>query len=187
MKTEKPSVAITELLNRIGGEDDREKLFRAIYDDLHATARKLLQREKPYHTLCPTDLIGESYSKLFNNRNWNVEDRNHFYSIAAYAMRQILIDHARSKKRLKRNGIQITLSGAEGGKSDQLNALDILEIENALAHLEHIDPRQARLVELKFYAGLSTEEIASLMNISESTVKREWSTAKLFLKAHLKS
>jgi RNA polymerase sigma factor (TIGR02999 family) len=115
----------------------------------------------------------------------NVNDRNHFFSIAANAMRQILIDHARSKKRLKRNGIQITLSWVDKRRQSQQNALDIIEVENALVRLEALDPRQAKIVELKFYAGLTSEEIASLMEISESTVKREWSTAKLFLKSQI--
>ena len=186
MKSLKPSDSITGLLNRIDGQDDQEHLMRTIYDHLHRTAQNLLRHERPNHTLCPTDLIGESYAKLFLNQKLNVIDRNHFFSIAANAMRQILIDHARSKKRLKRNGIQITLSWVDKGRHEQENALDILEIENALVQLENMDPRQAKIVELKFYAGLTSEEIASVLEISESTVKREWSTAKLFLKSQIK-
>ena len=185
MKSGKSSDPITGMLNRMEGSVDREQLIRAIYDNLHYTAQKLLRHERPNHTLCPTDLIGESYAKLFLNQKMHVMDRNHFFSIAANAMRQILIDHARSKKRLKRNGIQITLSWVDKGKQDSQNAVDIIEIENALINLESLDPRQAKIVELKFYAGLNTEEIAGIMEISESTVKREWSTAKLFLKSHI--
>ncbi len=132
MKSLKPSDSITGLLNRIDGQDDQEHLMRTIYDHLHRTAQNLLRHERPNHTLCPTDLIGESYAKLFLNQKLSVVDRNHFFSIAANAMRQILIDHARSKKRLKRNGIQITLSWVDKGRHEQENALDILEIENAL-------------------------------------------------------
>lgn len=186
MKTTKPSDSITGLLNRMDDSEDKEQLLRTIYDHLHYTAQNLLRHEKPYHTLCPTDLIGESYAKLFLNQNLHVMDRNHFFSIASNAMRQILIDHARSKNRLKRKGIQITLSWVDKGKQESHHAVDILEIENALIHLENLDVRQAKIVELKFYAGLTTEEIATILEISESTVKREWSTAKLFLKSQIK-
>ncbi len=186
MKNLKLSDSITGMLNRMGGPQENEQLVRAIYDNLYQTAQNLLRHERPNHTLCPTDLIGESYAKLFLNQKLNVADRNHFFSIAANAMRQILIDHARAKKRLKRNGIQITLSWVDKGKQNQQDALDILEIENAMALLENMDPRQAKIVELKFYAGLTNEEVASILEISESTVKREWSTAKLFLKSKLK-
>lgn len=186
MKPEKSSDSITGMLNRLDGHGDQDQLLRTIYDHLHTTAQNLLRHERPNHTLCPTDLIGESYAKLFLHQKLTVLDRNHFFSIAANAMRQILIDHARSKKRLKRNGIQITLSWVDKGKHDQQNAIDILEIENALVQLEKLDPRQAKIVELKFYAGLTTEEIATILEISESTVKREWSTAKLFLKSQIK-
>jgi RNA polymerase sigma-70 factor, ECF subfamily len=186
LKNLKLSDSITGMLNRMGGPEDNEQLMRVIYDNLYQTAQNLLRHERPNHTLCPTDLIGESYAKLFLNQKLNVADRNHFFSIAANAMRQILIDHARSKKRLKRNGIQITLSWVDKSKQSHLDALDILEIENALVSLENMDPRQAKIVELKFYAGMTTEEIASVLDISESTVKREWSTAKLFLKSQIK-
>lgn len=186
MKTEKSVDSVTRMLNSTDSKEDQEQLLRAIYDHLHHTAENLLRNERSNHTLCPTDLIGESYAKLFLNQKLNVVNRNHFFSIAANAMRQILIDHARSKKRLKRNGIQITLSWVDKGKQSQQNALDILEVENALVRLEALDPRQAKIVELKFYAGLTSEEIAAIMEISESTVKREWSTAKLFLKSQIK-
>ncbi|MBK9931711.1 MAG: sigma-70 family RNA polymerase sigma factor [Saprospiraceae bacterium] len=185
MKSLKPADSITGLLNRMDGPDDQEHLMRTIYDHLHQTAERLLRNERPNHTLCPTDLIGESYAKLFLNQKLNVIDRNHFFSIAANAMRQILIDYARSKKRLKRNGIQITLSWVDKGKQDHQINTDLFEIENALVHLEDLDPRQAKIVELKFYAGLTVEEIASILEISESTVKREWATAKLFLKSQI--
>ncbi|MDZ4709672.1 MAG: ECF-type sigma factor [Saprospiraceae bacterium] len=185
MKPLKNSDSITGMLNRMGGPEDKDQLVRAIYDNLYQTAQNLLRHEKPNHTLCPTDLIGESYAKLFQNQKLNVVDRNHFFSIAANAMRQILIDHARAKKRLKRSGIQITLSWVDNRKQDHQDALDILEIENALVNLEKMDPRQAKIVELKFYAGMTTEEIATILEISESTVKREWSTAKLFLKSQI--
>lgn len=186
MKTVKPADAITSMLNRMDEKVDHEQLLRAIYDHLHQVAQNLLRHEKPNHTLCPADLIGESYAKLFHNKKLNVVDRKHFFSIAANAMRQILIDHARSKNRLKRSGIQLTLSWVDKGKQVKQNTIDILEIENALGNLESLDPRQSKIVELKFYAGLTSEEIASILEISESTVKREWSTAKLFLKSQIK-
>ena len=147
MKASKSTDPITVMLNKMDGIENQEQLMRTIYDHLHTTAQNLLRHERPNHTLCPTDLIGESYSKLFLNQKMNVNDRNHFFSIAANAMRQILIDHARSKKRLKRNGIQITLSWVDKGRHDQQNALDILEEENALVRLEELDPRQAKIVE----------------------------------------
>ncbi len=185
MKDEKHLDSITGMLNRLGVTEDKDQLVRAIYENLYQMAQNLLRHEKPNHTLCPTDLIGESYAKLFQNPKLNIVDRNHFFSIAANAMRQILIDHARAKKRLKRNGVQITLSWVDKGRKEQQDVMDILDIENALVKLENLDSRQAQIVELKFYGGLTIEEIASAMEISESSVKREWSTAKLFLKSQI--
>ncbi len=185
-KAEKINEAVTALINRADGFTDQEQLLRIIYNNLQNIAQNLLQHERPNHTLNPSDLINESYVKLFLNQNFQVNNRFHFFSISANAMRQILTDHARAKNRLKRSGMQLTLSWADKAKQDEPLAIDILEIENALVQLEAIDARQAKIVMLKFYAGLTTEDIASFLEISESTVKREWAIAKLFLKSELK-
>lgn len=177
---------VTQLLQELEGDKDkRQLLLSMIYDDLHRVAENLLTKERQNHTLCATDLIGESYLKLFNDPRFSVLNRGHFFAIAARAMRQILVDHARSKKRLKRDGIKITLSSLNNIAKSENDVLDILEIENALCELQELDSRQAYIVELKFYAGMTIEEIAAIVEISEATVKREWTTAKIFLKSKI--
>lgn len=177
---------VTQLLQELEGDKDkRQLLLSMIYDDLHRVAENLLTKERQNHTLCATDLIGESYLKLFNDPRFSVLNRGHFFAIAARAMRQILVDHARSKKRLKRDGIKITLSSLNNIAKSENDVLDILEIENALCELQELDSRQAYIVELKFYGGMTIEEIAAIVEISEATVKREWTTAKIFLKSKI--
>jgi RNA polymerase sigma factor (TIGR02999 family) len=157
----------------------------AIFNDLHRIAKKSLRNERAAHTLCPTSLISECYMKLFNGPIPPVVNRAHFYAIAARAMRQILIDHARTKKRNKREGVVLTTGILEYYGSEEKNVLDIMQIEQVLAQLEALDERQAAIVELKFYGGLNIQEIGEVLGISEATVKREWSTARLFIKSRI--
>lgn len=160
---------------------------QAVYTELKQLAASHIRRERADHTLSATALVHEAYMKLAkSNPQW--ETRAHFFGIAANAMRQILIDHANAHRAEKRGGdwIKLTLTSAIpeiGGKED--DGVEILDLNAALLELEAIDARQARVVELRYFGGLSIEETADAMNLSIATIKREWLTAKLFLKRAL--
>ena len=175
---------ITKILTdlKAGGDEAFEVLFPMVYDELRKIAGSYFRGERDGHTLQPTALVHEAFLKLSKQSSIDFESRTHFFGVAARLMREILIDHARrhnSQKRGGANRTRITLDPSSGfGESQQL---DVLAIDEALTSLEQLDERQARIVEMKFFAGLNVEEIASLMNISPATVKREWSSAKLYL------
>lgn len=175
---------ITKILTdlKAGGDEAFEVLFPMVYDELRKIAGSYFRGERDGHTLQPTALVHEAFLKLSKQSSIDFESRTHFFGVAARLMREILIDHARrhnSQKRGGANRTRITLDPSSGfGESRQL---DVLAIDEALTSLEQLDERQARIVEMKFFAGLNVEEIASLMNISPATVKREWSSAKLYL------
>ncbi|MEO8384452.1 MAG: ECF-type sigma factor [Betaproteobacteria bacterium] len=159
----------------------------AVYEELKRLAASHIRRERVDHTLSATALLHEAYMKLAkSNPQW--ETRSHFFGIAANAMRQILIDHANARRAEKRGGewIKLTLTSAIaeiGGGEEE--GIDVLSLNAALKDLESIDARQARVVELRYFGGLSIEETADAMNLSIATIKREWQTAKLFLKRAL--
>ncbi len=159
----------------------------AVYDELRRLAGSQIRHERGDHTLTATGLVHEAYLRLARaNPQW--ESRAHFFGIAANAMRQILIDYAHAHKTQKRGGEweKLTLTSAlpeiDGKASD---AVDVLELHSALQRLEVLDRRQARVVALRYFGGLSIEETAETMELSIATVKREWATAKIFLKRAL--
>ncbi|MEQ1922293.1 MAG: sigma-70 family RNA polymerase sigma factor [Pyrinomonadaceae bacterium] len=180
--TEKP---ITQLLNEVrsGGEDAMNELLPLVYDELRRLAGSYLRRERGNHTLQPTALVHEAYIRLMTAQaamEW--QDRAHFFGISARLMRQVLIDHARTKGRLKRGGEHMAQIDLDAAVSfDARNQLDAIAIDEALTQLESLDERQARIVEMKFFAGMQIEEIAEVLQVSPATVKREWTSAKLFL------
>ena len=167
--------------------------LHAQFDDVYAEIRRLaatqLRREYQQNTLSATGLVHEAYLKLAKSApTWN--GRGHFFGIAAHAMRQILVDHARSRNADKRGGdwqrltLTTSLAGVEARPED---ALDVIALNDALTELAALDARQAEIVELRYFAGLSIEETAQAMNLSPATIKREWSVAMLFLKRALHS
>ncbi len=175
---------ITKILSslRSGGDVAFEDLFPLVYDELRKIAGGYFSRERSDHTLQPTALVHEAFLRLSKQSAIDFESRTHFFGVAARLMREILIDHARRHNSEKRGGesrTRITLDGAVyfGDKKQ----LDVLAIDEALTILESLDERQARIVEMKFFAGLNVDEIAEVLQISPATVKREWSSAKLFL------
>jgi len=179
-----PEAPITELLNSLKGDGENPlgDLLPLVYDELRRLARVNLSRERPGHTLQPTALVHEAYLKLVRQRGVEWQDRAHFFGIASRLMRQILIDHARSRNSKKRGGefgtkILLDETVSYGGGRE----LDIIAVDEALLALEALDERQARVVEMKFFGGLSIDEIADVMSVSPATVKREWQTARLFL------
>ena len=175
---------ITQMLQELKSRDGKpvDELLPLVYDELRQLAKNYLGRERANHTLQPTALVHEAYLRLAGHADIDWKDRAHFFGISARLMRQILIDHARGKHRQKRGGeilTQIELDESLSSVSDQ--PIDVLSLDKAMAKLEELDERQARIVELKFFGGMTVEEIAEVLDISTATVKREWSTAKLFL------
>ncbi|MEP6920179.1 MAG: sigma-70 family RNA polymerase sigma factor [bacterium] len=180
--TETPA-NVTELL--VGwGKGDKEaldKLVPVVYDELRRQAARYLRHERVGHTLQTTALIHEAYLRLVDQKNVHWQNRAHFFGIAAQLMRRILVDHARAKKRVKRGGsdIRVSLTGVVLKAQDQ--GLDIVALDEALDRLAAIDEQQSKIVELRFFSGLTVEETAEVLSISPATVKRDWSMAKAWL------
>ena len=178
------SGSITHILSdlRSGGDAAFEVLFPMVYDELRNIAGGYLGRERSNHTLQPTALVHEAFLRLSKQSSVNFENRTHFFGVSARLMREILIDHARRHNSQKRGGNLNTQLVLEPGSSfGDVKQLDVIAVDDALTKLESLDERQARIVEMKFFAGLNVEEIAEVLQISPATVKREWSSAKLFL------
>lgn len=163
------------------------ELLPLVYGELRRLANSYLSRERAGHTLQPTALVHEAYLRLIGQSEIDWQNRAHFFGVSARLMREILIDYARGKNRQKRGGeykTQIVLDDAIGF-TDQ-NELDVIAVDQALSKLEELDAQQARIVEMKFFGGLTVEEIGEVLSLSPATVKREWSTAKLLLHRMLK-
>lgn len=165
-----------------------EQLLPLVYAELHRRAAAAMRREDEGHTLQATALVHEAYLRLCDQRRMSWQSRAHFFGIAAQLMRRILIDHAREHLAGKRGGggRQVTLSGVEADAGDD-GAADVLALHDALERLAVLDARQARLVELRYFSGLTIEETAGALDLSPATVKREWATARAWLKRELAS
>jgi RNA polymerase sigma factor (TIGR02999 family) len=181
-----PGSSVTELLAlwSCGDLSARDALVPLVYDELRRIARRCLAARGSNHTLQPTALVHEAYLRLANRDSLTVRDRAHFYSMAAQMMRQILIDHARKEQAAKRGGLAITLALDEAPEATdpakKIN-LDLIALDDALKELASFDPRQCKIVELRFFGGLSIEETAEVVDISPATAKREWATARVWL------
>ena len=184
---QKPSENITELLASYGrgNKESLDQLMPIVYDELRRRAARYLRGEQAGHTLQTTALIHEAYVRLVDQRNMQWQNRAHFFGIAAQMMRRILVDHARSKKRVKRGGSEIRVSLDDVIVAAKGQDLDIVALDEALDRLAQLDEQQSRVVELRFFSGLSVEETAEVMGISKSTVKRDWSMAKAWLHREL--
>lgn len=166
-----------------GDEAARDALIPVVYDQLRRIARQHLRRERPGHTLQTTALINEAYLKLVEQSvSW--QSRNHFFGIAARLMREVLVDHARARQRLKRGGNpqQISLTAAE---DEQEESADLLALNDALETLAEVDPQRSQIVELRFFGGLTIAETAQAMRISTPTVERGWRAARAWLQTEL--
>jgi RNA polymerase sigma factor (TIGR02999 family) len=161
-------------------------LFPLVYDELKRIARAKLRSEPKGHSLQATALVHEVYLRLATRAN-DVKGRVHFFALAARVMRQVLIDHARAKKAVRRGGLSHKVSLTDAVALSEDHPEQALLLDAALTRLEGFDPKQAEIVELRFYSGLTEEEIALLLGISTRTVKREWRSAKLWLEAELTS
>ena len=183
-----PNEGITQLLIDWGKGDQAalEKLMPLVYSELRRLAGNYLRRERGEHTLQPTALVNEAYLKLVDQRNPKWQNRAHFFGIAAQLMRRILVDHARQHQAAKRGGAEqqrISLTGAEVLVKQP--EVDLLALNEALEELAKMDPQQSRIVELKFFGGLSIEEIAEVMGIGHATVERDWKMARAWLRRQL--
>jgi RNA polymerase sigma factor (TIGR02999 family) len=178
------SNAVTELLLAWGSDSDQRALDRMlpfVYDELRGLAALYLSRERPGHTLQPTALVHEAYLRLINQRQANWRNRAQFLGLAAGMMRRILVNHARDRAAQKRGGdgerVSLSLVEAPSGRPD----VELIALEEALNRLAERDARKARVVELRFFGGLTTEEIAEVLQVSVATVEREWSFARAWL------
>ena len=166
-------------------KESLDKLMPVVYDELRRQPARYLRREQPGHTLQTTALIHEAYVRLVDQHNVQWQNRAHFFGIAAQMMRRILVDHARRKKRAKRGGSDIKISLDDATVAVQGQDLDVVAVDEALTRLAKIDEQQSRVVELRFFSGLTVEETAEVMGISPATVKRDWSMAKAWLHREL--
>ena len=181
---DKGSEDVTALLERwsSGTADDRERLFEAVQHELRRIAAAYMRRERTDHTLQATALVNEAYLRLVDATRVRWDDRAHFYGIAARVMRQILVDHARRRQAGKRQGQarsdrSVSKLAAPAGGPD----LDVLALHEALTELAALDQRQADIVELRYFAGLTEEEVAKVKAVSPATIRREIATARFWL------
>jgi RNA polymerase sigma-70 factor (ECF subfamily) len=176
---------ITLLLDEIrdGSNSAPARLLEVVYDDLRRLAGAYMQNERLDHTLQATALVHEAYVRLVDWKSVSWQSRAQFFSVAAEVMRRVLIDHARAKGAQKRSGQKILLDDAISLPQHQ--EIDLIALEEALLSLEKLDPRQAKIVEMRFFGGLSIEETAYVLRVSEATVRREWTFAKAWFHREL--
>ncbi len=164
-----------------GNQEALDRLIPLVEQELHRLAARQMRREKPGHTLQTTALVHEAYFKLIDQKNVRWQNRAHFFAIAAQLMRRILLDHAKSQARAKRGGgVQKVTLDVEMLPLKERRA-DLIELDEALQQLADYDARKSRIVEMKFFGGLSNEEIAEVEQVSTSTVEKEWRKARLWL------
>ncbi len=157
-----------------------DALLPLVYDELRAMASRSMQGERDGHTLQPTALVHEAFLRLVDQRSATFEGRRHFFAVAATLMRRVLVDHARRTRADKRGyGLVVPLQGHMDAATEETH--EVLQVDEALQQLAALDTRQAQVVELRYFAGLSVEETASVLGVSERTVKRDWAVARAFL------
>jgi len=177
------SPEVTRLLLTWSGGDREalDRLIPVVFEELRQIARRQLEKEDPRHTLQPTALVHEAYMRLAERRQVHWQNRSHFFGFASQLMRRILVDHARSRQASKRGGGQRPVRLESLSDLAERQDREVILVDEALETLAAVDLRQARIVELRFFAGLSNEEISEVLGISATTVKREWRTARLWL------
>jgi RNA polymerase sigma factor (TIGR02999 family) len=191
-----PGHAVTELLVAWGGGDARalDALVPLVYAELRQQARRALRREGEGHTLQPTALVHEAWLRLAGQHHAQWEGRTQFFAVAAQVMRRVLVDHARARQADKRGGgaQHVSLGDADrrpaagaAAEGASMDAVDVLALDDALTRLAALDPRKAKLVELRYFVGLSIPEAAEALGVSLATVGREWAVARLWLRREL--
>ena len=181
--TQQSAAEITQILRdwNDGDEGAKERLMPFVYDELKRQARLLMSRERPGHTLQPTALVHEAFLRLSEQTGIDWQNRHHFYGIASRLMRHVLVDHARLHATEKRGRRPVHFSVDDVQIPVEERAGSILFLDEALGRLEAIDAKQARIVEMRFFGGMSNQEIAESLGVSERTVRREWDSARLWL------
>jgi len=181
---EESQAEITLLLKQWSNGDRQalDRLISLVYPELRAIAARHLRQERLGHTLQPTALVHEAYLRLVRQPEKEWQDRKHFFAVAARVVREILVDYARTRGRLKRGGgrLQVPLPAGQPG-----GGVDVLHLHAALEALARIESQQSRIVELRFFGGLSMEEVGEALGVSTSTAKREWTIAKTWIRRHL--
>lgn len=174
---------VTTLLERWNQGDlaARDALIPLVYNELRRVAKKNLASQRSDHTLQATALVHEVYLRLVDRKAGQWQGRTHFFALAANMMRQILVDHARKRNAAKRGGGALTVLLDEGAGAEETVNLDLIALDGAMKRLASLDARQSKLVELRFFGGLSIEEAAHIVDISPATAKREWATARVWL------
>ena len=186
MKSSRSS-RVTQLLEKFepGDRHAGKQLFADVYTELRALAARYLHRERKNHTLQPTALVHEVYLKLVGQTRIDWQGRAHLLAIAAHAMRQILVDHARRHRAAKRGGNRHRIALDDNLVIESSRNVDLLALEDALTKLTKLDPRQAQMIELRFFGGLSIAEVAKVMGISKRSVEREWTMVRAWLRREL--
>jgi RNA polymerase sigma-70 factor, ECF subfamily len=179
------SSVISNLGHLLTHRHAEEQLFADVYTELRALAARYLHRERKNHTLQPTALVHEAYLKLVGQTGIHWQGRAHFLAFAAQAMRQILVDHARRHRAAKRGGHRHRIALDDNLLIETARDVDLLTLEDALAKLTKLDPRQAQMVELRFFGGLSIAEVANVMEISRRSVEREWTMIRAWLRREI--
>jgi RNA polymerase sigma factor (TIGR02999 family) len=183
------AVQLTALLQKLTAGDSRAaaKVTPLIYRELRQLAAHYLAHERPNHILQTTALVHEAYLRLVDQRQANWRNRAHFYGAAAQVMRRILVDHARAQQTKKRGGGAAIFSLDEGASFSEEQSAELVQLDEVLARLAAMNSRQCRIIELRFFAGLTVEETAEAMGISPKTVKRDWSVARAWLHRELRN
>jgi RNA polymerase sigma factor (TIGR02999 family) len=178
---------ITQLLIkwREGDQAALDELASQVYSELRRLARYYLSQERPGHTLQPSDLVHEAYLRLVDEKEIDWQNRAHFFGVAAMRMRHILVEHARSRQAAKRGGGEFRLSLFEADRLTEKRDVNLLALDEALRRLEALDAQKSRIVELRYFGGLTIEETAEALRISPATVKRDWSLARAWLRSEI--
>jgi len=182
-----PQQGVTQLLAAwsAGDKSALDELIPAVYDELRRLAKNYLSRERPDHTLQTTALVHEAYLRLVDQNAVNWQNRAQFFGIAAQMMRRILINHAKERQAQKRQGSATKVSLDEAVSFFEKREVDLMALDEALNTLAVLDPKQTQIVELRFFGGLTIDEVAEVLGISPATTKREWDSAKLWLRRQL--
>ena len=179
---------VTRVLEQMKQGDERaaDKLLPLVYDEFRALARHYLAQERGDHTLQPTALVHETYMKLVDQTRVDWQSRSHFFAVAAQAMRRILVDHARTRQREKRGGGRARVILDEAVALSPQKNEDVLALDEALEKLAQVSPRQAKVVELRFFGGLSVDEVAEALKVSKRTIEGDWTFARAWLAKELR-
>ncbi len=177
----------TEIVNAIavGDRQAAERLMPLLYSEFHRLAEEYLRHEPRGHTLQPTALVNEAYLRLIDQTRVKWQGRTHFFAVGAQAMRRILVDHARAKRRAKRGGGRQRIALDEGLTISPRRDADLLALDDALDKLAQVDPRQAQIVEMRFFGGLTVAEVAQVLGVSKRTVESEWKVVRAWLRREL--